>query len=98
MDTLHSTTLGDVLREHRRSWPGRTAIVCGARRCSYPELDERVTRLANALSGRGVRQGERVLWLGQNCHRLLETLLAAAKLGATLCPVNWRSSADELAF
>jgi long-chain acyl-CoA synthetase len=38
------------------------------------------------------------LWLGQNCHRLLEGLLACAKLGSIFCPVNWRQSADELAF
>ena len=43
-------------------------------------------------------RGDRLLWLGQNCHRLLEGLLAAAKLGAVFCPANWRQSADEFAF
>jgi long-chain acyl-CoA synthetase len=38
-----------------------------------------------------------VLWLGQNCHRVLEGLLACAKLGAVFVPANWRQSADELA-
>ena len=46
----------------------------------------------------GVREGDRVLWLGQNSFRVLEALLAAAKLGAVFCPANWRQSADELAF
>ena len=67
-------------------------------RYGYAELDERVNRLANGLSGIGVGRGDRILWLAQNCHRLLESLLAAAKLGAVMCPVNWRQSADELAF
>jgi acyl-CoA synthetase (AMP-forming)/AMP-acid ligase II len=39
-----------------------------------------------------------VLWWGQNCHRLLECLIAAGRLGATVCPVNWRLSETELAF
>jgi long-chain acyl-CoA synthetase len=98
MDLLHSLSLADVLREHRRSNPERTAVVCGEVRLAYPALDERATRLANALRGEGFAPGDRILWLGQNCHRLLEGLLAAAKLGGVFCPVNWRQSPEELAF
>lgn len=97
-DVLHSLTLGDVLREHRRSYPEREAVVCGEHRFTYPELDDRVNRLTNALAGVGVSEGERVSWMGQNCHRFLETLLATAKLGAICCPVNWRNAAPEMAF
>jgi acyl-CoA synthetase (AMP-forming)/AMP-acid ligase II len=98
MDALHSLTLADVLRELRRSWPRKTALVCGADRYTYPEFDDRASRLANALAGAGVGQGDRILWLGQNCHRVLEGLLAASKLGAVFCPANWRQSPEELAF
>ncbi len=95
---LHATGLGDLLREHRRSLPTRTAVVCGDARHAWPALDERVNRLANALRARGLGEGDAILWVGQNCHRLLEGLLAAAKLGGRFCPVNWRQSPDELAF
>src|SRR5437588_6524338 len=98
MDLLHSLTLGDVLREHRRSYPQRTAVVCGDVRLTWPEFDDRVNRLANALAGAGVGPGERVLWLGQNCHRVLEAMLAAAKLGAIFSPANWRQTGAEFAF
>ncbi len=98
MDPRRSLTLADVLREHRRSWPDQTAAVDGATRLTYPELDERVSRLAHALQGSGVGPGERVLWLGQNSFRVLEGLLVAAKLGAMFCPANWRQSAEEMAF
>ncbi len=98
MDLLHWLSFADVLREHRRSNPQQTAIVCGAVRLGYPELDERVSRLANALGRDGFGSGDRILWLGQNCHRILEGLLAAAKLGGVFCPVNWRQSPEELAF
>ena len=91
-------TLADVLRGDARSYPTRTAVVCDDVRYSYPELDERVSRLADALAREGVGAGERVLWLGQNCHRVLELLLACAKLGAIFCPANWRQSPPELAF
>ncbi|MGH9211483.1 MAG: AMP-binding protein [Acidimicrobiales bacterium] len=94
---LHWFTLGDVARESRRSYPTRTAVVDGDVRLSYVELDDRVNQLAHALSAAGVTGGDRVLWLGQNSFRVLELLLAAAKVGAILCPANWRQSADEMA-
>jgi long-chain acyl-CoA synthetase len=90
--------VGDVLREHRRSYPARTATVCGDHRATWPELDDRVNQLAHVLGDLGVGRGEIVLWLGQNCHRLLEGMLACARLGAGFCPVNWRQSASEMAF
>jgi acyl-CoA synthetase (AMP-forming)/AMP-acid ligase II len=98
MSRLHDLTLGDVLRENRRSYPGKAALVCGSDRHTYPAMDDRVNRLANALLADGVGRGDRVLWLGQNCHRVLEALLAAAKIGAVFCPVNWRQTAEELRF
>ncbi|MEX0664535.1 MAG: AMP-binding protein [Acidimicrobiia bacterium] len=72
--------------------------VDGDWRLTYPELDDRVNRVANALASEGVAAGERVLWLGQNSFRVLELLLACSKLGAMFCPANWRQSPDELAF
>ncbi len=102
MDVLHGLTFADVVREHRRSWPEQVAVVDGDFgrdvRLTYTELDARASRLANALTGAGVGPGDRILWLGQNSFRVLEGLAAAAKLGAMFCPVNWRQSADELAF
>ncbi|MFE3452812.1 AMP-binding protein [Nonomuraea sp. NPDC059194] len=95
---IHSLTLSDVLSEHARSRPQVTAVVDGGVRLSYPELHARVTRLAGALAGRGVTAGERVLWLGQNSHAVLELLLACSRLGAVFCPANWRQSTDELRF
>ncbi len=97
-DPLHDITLGDILREHRRRYPDRTAAVDGDVRLAWPALDDRVNRLANGLRAADVSQGDRLLWIGQNSHKLLELLLAAAKTGAVCCPVNWRQTANELSF
>jgi long-chain acyl-CoA synthetase len=96
VDPLHDLTLADVGREHRRSRPGRTAVVCREYRATYPELDVRTNRLANALLAAGIGAGDPLLWLGQNCHRLLESLVACAKIGAFFVPANWRQTAEEL--
>ncbi|MFY9588892.1 MAG: AMP-binding protein [Actinomycetota bacterium] len=98
MDATRAMTFGDVLRENRRSYRTKTAEVCGDERFTYAEMDDRVNRLANALLEGGVGEGDRVLWLGQNCHRVLELLIACAKIDAMLCPANWRMTADEWSF
>jgi acyl-CoA synthetase (AMP-forming)/AMP-acid ligase II len=96
--TSAEATVSSVLREHARSRPDGTATVCGDVRLTWSEFRGRVLRLAGGLHGAGVRQGDRVLWMGQNCHRVVETLAACAEIGAVLCPVNWRQSAAELVF
>ncbi len=90
--------LHDVLAQHARSRPAGLAIGDGDVRLTWHELAERVDAAARALHGEGVRAGDRVLWLGQNSFRVQELLLACSRLGAALCPANWRQSAEELAF
>lgn len=97
-DALRNFTLDGVLEEHGRSYPGKIGAVFGDTRLDFAQLRARVDRLANALQQAGVGPGDRVLWLGQNAHRVLELLLAAARLGALFCPANWRQTAEELAF
>lgn len=96
MSVVNWLTLGDVARENARRFPDREAAVDGAVRYDYRTLDERTTRLANALTAHGVKPGDGILWLGQNSIRVLELLIAASKLGAVLYPANWRLSALEL--
>jgi len=95
---IRHATLGDVVREHRRSYPDKIALVDGPYRLTWPEVDDRVNRLANALMGAGVAQGDRILWLGQNSFRVYELLLASAKIGAMLCPGYWRWAVPEMVF
>lgn len=96
--SLHAFTLADVPREHRRSYPRQLAAVDGEIRLTWPDLDDRVNQLANALHTSGLGRGDVVLWMGQNSHRVIETLLACAKIGAVCCVSNWRQSVDEFAF
>ena len=95
---LHRFTLADTFREHRRSHPLGVAAVDGETRHTWPDLDDRINRLCGSLAAAGVGRGDVILWLGQNSHRIIECLGAAAKLGAVCCVANWRQSADEFAF
>lgn len=95
---LNAFSLPAILDELARSRPTHLAVACGDDRHDYRTLRDRVLRLAGGLEAAGVAQGDRILWLGQNSHRVLECVLAAACLRAMFCPVNWRQSASELAF
>jgi acyl-CoA synthetase (AMP-forming)/AMP-acid ligase II len=90
--------LGEVLDGHVRTRVGQIALVCGEHRLTWGEVAARADALAGLFAAHGIGRGDRVLWLGQNCHRLVEALFAAARLGAVLCPANWRLSPDELRF
>ena len=76
----------------------REAIVDGGRRVTYRELNDRVNRLSRALQSLGLRPGDRCALLAYNGLEYVEVILAAAKMGLLLVPLNWRLSPAELAF
>ncbi|MFH1138675.1 MAG: long-chain fatty acid--CoA ligase [Pseudomonadota bacterium] len=78
--------------------PDKEAVVDGARRVTYRDLNRRVNRLARALSASGLRSGDRLAMLAYNCLEYVETIMATAKLGLILVPLNWRLTAPELGF
>ena len=86
------------LRYAEQQYPARTAIVCNQDRFTYAQFSERVGRLAGALRQAGIQAGDRVAFLGANCHRLLEAYYGVPEAGAVLLPLNIRLAPDELAF
>jgi acyl-CoA synthetase (AMP-forming)/AMP-acid ligase II len=95
---MPDVTLSDICAEHRRRYPDKLAVIDGAKRLTWPQFDDRVNRAALVLAKHGVGRGDRVLWLAQTSSRFLELMLACARLGAMICPANWRQSAEEFAF
>jgi long-chain acyl-CoA synthetase len=91
-----SLGLGSVLRERGRSYPAHIALVCGDDRYTYSEFNQRVNRIANFMKANDVGAGQRVVWLGLNCHRFLEVLFACSKVGAIFVPISWRLELDEV--
>ncbi|GAA3551672.1 hypothetical protein GCM10022222_39050 [Amycolatopsis ultiminotia] len=78
--------------------PDQVMSICGGRRRTHREVADRVSRLAGALRGLGVRDGDRVAMLALNSDRYSEYLLAVPWAGAVFCPVNTRWSVAEIAY
>ena len=90
--------VGDIVERNARLYPAQTAVVCDGRRLTHAALAERARRLANALRDRGLRRGDRVAVLAQNCPEYLEAYAASEVAGLVTVTVNYRLAAPEVAF
>jgi acyl-CoA synthetase (AMP-forming)/AMP-acid ligase II len=89
-------TVGGMFRDIARGQPNVIAVRDAFVALTYDELNRRVNRLASALALRGLKPGDRVAVLSQNCIDYVTTMLACAKSGFIAACVNWRLAEREL--
>jgi 2,3-dihydroxybenzoate-AMP ligase len=75
-------TFGQMLRERAELHGERTALVAGAERWSYRELDARADRLAAGFWALGIRPQDRVVVQLPNIAAFFEVCFALFRLGA----------------
>ena len=68
------------------------------RQVSYAELDLRSNRVANGLAKLGVKRGEHVAFLLNNCPEVLLVYFALFKLGAVVVPLNVAAKGELLVY
>ncbi|MCP4669479.1 MAG: long-chain fatty acid--CoA ligase, partial [Deltaproteobacteria bacterium] len=90
--------IGSWLTKREALTPDKEAVVDGGRRLTYVQLNRRVNRLARALQDADIKIGDRLGVLSYNCLEFVEAIMATAKLGVILVPLNWRLTPTELAF
>jgi len=78
--------------------PERTALVCGDKRVTFEQMADRVNRLANWLQSIGAGPDRPVGAMSTNSVEFVETYYAAAKIGATFVPLNYRARQEELSY
>ena len=67
-------------------------------RYDYATFNERICRLANALTSAGVKAGDTVAVLDWDSHRYLECMFAVPMIGAVLHTVNVRLSPEQIIY
>ncbi|OYX40901.1 MAG: acyl-CoA synthetase [Rhodobacterales bacterium 32-67-9] len=77
---------------------GHTAMVYGGTRRTYAEYRDRVSRLASALSLRGIRPGDVVATLLPNIPAQAEAHFGVPAAGAVLNTINTRLDTDTVAY
>lgn len=90
--------LADLFESVVDAVPEREALVCGDRRLTYKELDERATRLAHHLTSVGVQQGDHIGLYLYNGTEYVEAMIACFKIRAVPVNVNYRYVERELQY
>ncbi|MGE0802907.1 MAG: class I adenylate-forming enzyme family protein [Lautropia sp.] len=76
----------------------RTAVVDGALRLSYRELDAVAEALSSGLAARGVGKGDRVAVMATNRYEAVVAVVALARMGAIIVPIGARLKRPEIGY
>jgi len=90
------TSLWHNLVVSAQRYPDKPALVFFDQQLSYRELLAQAERLAGHLQAQGVRAGDRVILLMQNCPQWIVAHYAILRANAVVVPVNPMNRAEEL--
>jgi acyl-CoA synthetase (AMP-forming)/AMP-acid ligase II len=90
--------LGQNLKINARKFPDTVAIKDSSRSFTYPELNQRVNRLANGLLSLGLNKGDKLAVFMENSIEIVEIFLATAKTGIVMVPINFRLLGKDVAY
>jgi acyl-CoA synthetase (AMP-forming)/AMP-acid ligase II len=98
-------TVNDFLRRAEQVYPERIGIVDEPDQpattwgtLTYAQVADRARQMAAGLDALGIRAGERVAIVSHNSARLLTALFGVSGSGRILVPINFRLTAEEVAF
>jgi long-chain acyl-CoA synthetase len=92
------SSLSALVRAAARAQPDAPAVVAGAERLSWGQLDARVDRVAAGYAARGLTPGDRVAVQLPNGVDWLGATLGALRAGLVVVPVNTAYTDPELEY
>ena len=97
---LYDFSLYDLIDRNARCFRNRPAWFEAdtGTTTTFGQFKVQVDRLAAGLQQLGIKTGDRIGVVGKNSLGFFQIYGAAAALGAIVLPINWRLSADEMAF
>ncbi|MGH7804233.1 MAG: AMP-binding protein, partial [Candidatus Binatia bacterium] len=90
--------LPDVLRERARAHPARPALDFDERSLTFGDLDREVDAFAGRLRSLGVEREALAALFLPNLPEMAIALLACARLGAVVVPINVALKGEGLAY
>jgi amino acid adenylation domain-containing protein len=87
-----------LFEEQARISPEAVAVIAGAERLTYDQLNRRANRLAHRLRSLGVGPDTPVAVVLERSVEMVAALLAVLKAGGAYVPLDPRDPADRLAF
>ncbi|MFW6690682.1 long-chain-fatty-acid--CoA ligase [Streptomyces sp. MAR4 CNX-425] len=95
-DAVRLPTIAATAAHHAEVRPDAPAVECAGRVVTFRDLHRRSNRTAHALAAAGVTAGARIAYLAQDTEHYYDLLLACAKSGAVLVPVDPRLTPGEI--
>ncbi|BFU44899.1 long-chain-fatty-acid--CoA ligase [Krasilnikovia sp. MM14-A1004] len=90
--------LATLLEDSARRHPGRDAVVLGATRLTYAQLDAAANQVAALLADRGVQPGDKVALSCPNLPQFPIVYYGILKAGAVVVPLNVLLKGREVAY
>jgi len=94
----HDYTLNGTLASRAARNPGRPFMFYRDRSWSWGEFAQKVDAAARVLAARGIGKGDRMGVIARNCDGHVVLLLALARLGAIMVPVNPDYGVEEAKY
>ncbi|HEY6925326.1 MAG TPA: amino acid adenylation domain-containing protein, partial [Steroidobacteraceae bacterium] len=88
MPGLAQRTIQALIESQAHATPNAPALVCGARRLSYKEMNQQANRLARQLAQNGVGPGSVTGVYAEFSLEMMLALLAALKVGSAYLPLD----------
>ncbi len=90
--------LSSFIRAHARETPDRVAISYDGRQMDYAALFGSIRAVAGLLRDNGIGPDVTVAMLMKNSPAFIQFAMAASHLGGIYLPINFRLSAEEVAY
>lgn len=86
----------DFIRKYAFQTPHKKATHFEGRDFDWLTFKDRVQSMGQALRNQGIEPGDRVAYLGENSHWLVEMYFVPCTIGAISVPINYRLSEEEM--
>ena len=94
--------IGEILARNARMYPNDVALIERTpgehkrREITWKQFDEKVNRFSNALLGRGIKKGDKIVQLMMNSIEWLIAYFGIVRTGAWAVPLNFRFTGSDI--
>ncbi|MGI4815607.1 MAG: class I adenylate-forming enzyme family protein, partial [Janthinobacterium lividum] len=91
-----ATSPAEHVARNARKFPERIALIDERGQLTYAALEAQTCHFASYLAARGVQRGDKVALLAKSSINWVVAFLAVLKLRATVVPLNYRLTPDDI--
>ncbi|TFG29960.1 MAG: ATP-dependent acyl-CoA ligase [Promethearchaeota archaeon] len=90
--------LGCILEENAKLMGDKTFLIYEDNEISYKQLNLTVNKIANGFLNLGIKNGDKVAIMMENCLEFIYTWFALSKIGAIEVPINFFHKGEVLKY